>query len=80
MHKILYTKYKRGFLVHFFQKMVNFKYAKKLYISMVRGVFWCYVFLIHGCRGTFSHDYETIIVGFINGERIEKLIDDKKTL
>ena len=48
MYKILYTKYKRGFLVHFFQKMVNFKYAKKPYISMVCGVFWCYVFLIHG--------------------------------
>ena len=34
--------------MHFFQKMVNFKYAKKPYISMVCGVFGCYVFLIHG--------------------------------
>lgn len=36
------------------------------------------IFLLHGNRGTSFHTYETIIVGYINGERIETLIDDRK--
>ena len=36
------------------------------------------IFLLQGSRGTSTHTYATIIIGSINGERIETLIDDKR--
>ena len=36
------------------------------------------IFMFCGFRGTTSNTYGTVIVGTINGEHIETLIDDKK--
>ena len=35
------------------------------------------VFMLRGFRGTTHHTYGTVIVGYINGEIVETLIDDK---